>query len=71
MFDLARHHQTLPIRRPVVEPLLVLCLCVLAGLVWLVIGGAVMRALLSRAHAPRHHWSVALPISKPSSPTPT
>lgn len=43
MLDLARHHQPLKIRKAIVGPLLILAVFVVAGLIWIVIGGAVMR----------------------------
>ena len=51
MLDQARHHQPLPIRKSIAGPLLFLCIFVLAGLIWLVIGGAVMRGV--HEHGPR------------------
>ncbi len=43
MLDQAHHQHAPPIRKGIAGPLLILCLFVLAGLIWLVIGGAVMR----------------------------
>jgi len=43
MFDEARHPQSKTIRKAVVGPFLILCLFVLAGAIWLVVGGMVMR----------------------------
>jgi len=37
------HAQPHPMRRPIVGPLLVFSLFVLAGLIWLAVGSAVMR----------------------------
>lgn len=43
MLDQAPHHQPLAIRRSIVGPLFMLCLFMLAGWVWLMVGAAVMR----------------------------
>jgi hypothetical protein len=50
MFVQARQIQPFANRKATVGPLLILCLFILAGLVWQVFGGAVMRSAQPPAH---------------------